>query len=102
MEEGSGMSGRSVIVFPRHGRISGHSRLPIYHATVKTWMPRHRRAEATPSFGRLYPGITNGLMRAAHDTGAFCSGHQPAAMSKFASHGGGSPHDDYRFPGPCL
>src|ERR1700722_2400024 len=24
----------------------------------KTWMPGHRRAEATPSFGRLCPGMT--------------------------------------------
>src|SRR4051812_34523472 len=46
----------------RHGRVCpGHPRLsctPFLLATAKTWMPGHRRAEATPSFGRLCPGMT--------------------------------------------
>src|SRR5882724_2251272 len=34
---------------------AGHPRLP---SASKTWMAGHRRAEATPSFGRLCPAMT--------------------------------------------
>src|SRR5713226_10737106 len=41
----------------RHARpCAGHPRLSS--AKVKTWMAGHRRAEATPSFGRLCPAMT--------------------------------------------
>jgi len=31
-------------------------------AESKTWMAGHRRAEATPSFGRLCPAMTEGMV----------------------------------------
>jgi hypothetical protein len=39
------------------GLVPGHPRLDVLLAR-KTWMARHRRAEATPSFGRLCPAMT--------------------------------------------
>src|SRR5437588_1812893 len=42
----------------RHGRICcGHPRLSRWRASRRRW-PGHRRAEATPSFGRLCPAMT--------------------------------------------
>src|ERR1700720_294621 len=38
-------------------RCPGHPR-PSEVAASKTWMAGHRRAEATPSFGRLCPAMT--------------------------------------------
>src|SRR6266851_1238067 len=38
----------------------GHPRLPC-ERPAKTWMPGERRAEATPSYGRLCPGMTKEL-----------------------------------------
>ena len=44
------------IVMP--GLVPGiHVFVPI--GASKTWTARHRRAEATPSFGRLSPAMTN-------------------------------------------
>src|SRR6202163_2861177 len=48
----------------RHARACpGHPRLESVSART-TWMAGHRRAEATPSFGRLCPAMTkNGFRR---------------------------------------
>jgi hypothetical protein len=35
-------------------------------SAVKTWMAGHRRAEATPSFGRLCPAMTAEVVFAAN------------------------------------
>src|SRR5690349_6827782 len=36
----------------------GHPRLGAKLAKLRAWMAGHRRAEATPSFGRLCPAMT--------------------------------------------
>src|SRR5713101_527631 len=42
----------------RHARsCTGHPRLSSFFSQIKTWMAGHRRAEATPSFGRLCPAM---------------------------------------------
>src|SRR5207302_5898729 len=54
------MAGHSSLLRADYVNLSA---LPAIHAfpclfQARTWMPGHRRAEATPSFGRLCPGMT--------------------------------------------
>src|SRR5713226_1201797 len=71
-------NGDTLLVMPGHSSLNyagcvNLSAMPRIHVflvqpagEVKTWMAGHRRAEATPSFGRLCSAMTIGSLRIRH------------------------------------